>query len=298
MKNPIEYYDKPRKQNNRDKFYFGLRKIHIYVEDSGKKFGYKLLFKKIGMEDFECFDISDGKKGVINHYFKNENEIKSNSEVRYIFLLDKDFDNKCIHHNNKRLEGHSFEELKKHKNFVIWKKYCIENYLSALDLVIKTVEILCRKEIDKKEYEKKYLELYLQVLNLTKFYYFSSYFDLNLEYNINRYFNKEDLILKEEEKNKIEEKLFNGFLSKKDTYEEYKNKNYDEVFKKLSKVLDAKYDIHGKEFLKGIIMLNKKFLKKDWQESYSLNMFTTQLINNIDQCKEICEEIRNELKVM
>ena len=137
MKNPIEYYDKPRKQNNRDKFYFGLRKIHIYVEDSGKKFGYKLLFKKIGMEDFECFDISDGKKGVINHYFKNENEIKSNSEVRYIFLLDKDFDNKCIHHNNKRLEGHSFEELKKHKNFVIWKKYCIENYLSALDLVIK-----------------------------------------------------------------------------------------------------------------------------------------------------------------
>ena len=38
MKNPIEYYDKPRKQNNRDKFYFGLRKIHIYIEDSGKKF--------------------------------------------------------------------------------------------------------------------------------------------------------------------------------------------------------------------------------------------------------------------
>lgn len=92
--------------------------------------------------------------------------------------------------------------------------------------------------------------------------------------------------------------MFNGFLSKKDTYEEYKNKNYDEVFKKLSKVLDAKYDIHGKEFLKGIIMLNKNFLKKDWKESYSLNMFTTQLINNIDQCKEICEEIRNELKVM
>ena len=37
---------------------------------------------------------------------------KSNSEVRYIFLLDKDFYNKCIHHNNKRLEIHSFEELK------------------------------------------------------------------------------------------------------------------------------------------------------------------------------------------
>ena len=37
MKNPIEYYDKPRKQNNRDKFYFGLSKNTYICRGQWKK---------------------------------------------------------------------------------------------------------------------------------------------------------------------------------------------------------------------------------------------------------------------
>lgn len=162
MKSPMKYYDEQRKQNNRDKFYYGLRNIYIYVEDRGKKLYYNHLLKKIGIKEFECFDIIGSKKGLINHYFINKNEYQNTSKIKYIFLLDKDFDDKCIQHN-LRLEGHTFEELKAHENFVIWKKYCIENYLVSLDLVMETTEILCCEEINKTEYKKRYLDLYSKV---------------------------------------------------------------------------------------------------------------------------------------
>lgn len=296
MSDPLKYYKIRRKQDNRDKFYVGLRKIYIYVEDEGKKRYYELLCEKIGLKDFECFDITGSKRGVIKHYFNNENEFRNDSEKKYIFLLDKDFDDKCEHFNRKRLEGHTFNELKMHPNFVIWKRYCIENYLTDLDLVIKTVELLCCKEIDKIEYKKNYLKLYYGVFHLTSYYFFNMYFDLNLEYKINRYFDYEKIQLKPDEEVKIKKILSNGFLQNRDNYIECKDKEYENFFCELKGKLNDKYDIHGKEFLEGILKLNKLILK-NWKGAYDLDMVTFQLINNIDKCKELCEEIREELGV-
>lgn len=296
MSDPMKYYNTKRKQNNRDKFYVGLRKIHIYVEDGGKKRYYELLCQKIGLENFECFDITENKKGVIKHYFNNKNEFINDSEKKYIFLLDKDFDDKCEHFNSKRLEGHTFNELRTHPNFVIWKKYCIENYLTDLDLVIKTSELLCCTEINKEDYEKNYLKLYSGVFHLTSYYFFNMYFDLNLEYKINRYFDYKNFKLKLDEEIKIKEILSKGFLQNRDSYIECKDKEYEVFFGELKERLDEKYDIHGKEFLEGILKLNKAILT-NWKEAYTSDMVTLQLINNIDKCKELCAEIRGELGV-
>lgn len=303
MKDPRDYYLKRLKRDKLDIFYEGIRKIFIFVEDEGKKAFYKILLENLGVEDFECFDISNGKKGVIKKYFDNREKYINSSEKRYIFVLDKDYDNKCKHHNLERLVEHTFEELKRNEYFVIWKKYCIENYLINFELIKEVVELIRGKEFNEELYRESYIKLQNLLLKLSKYYYFNSYFNLNLEYNIYSYLAEKEIKLKNEERlieilsegfEKIKESLEEMELGKKEVYSQFKEMNFDETLKKISESFNENEDIHGKEFIKGIGKMNKIL---DLKVQTGLDLFTRLLVNNIIKYPEICDELKIELKI-
>lgn len=303
MKDPIDYYLKRLKRDKLDIFYEGIRKIFIFVEDEGKKAFYKILLENLEVEDFECFDISNGKKGVIKKYFDNREKYINSPEKRYIFVLDKDYDNKCKHHNLERLEDHRFEELKKNEYFVIWRKYCIENYLMNFKLIKEVVELIRGREVNEQLYKESYMKLQDLVLKLSKYYYFNSYFNLNLEYNIYSHLAENKIELKNEEGiietlskgfEKIKECLVEMESEKKEVYSQFKEMNFDETLKKISESFNENEDIHGKEFIKGITNMNKIL---DLKAQTGLDLFTRLLVNNIIKYSEICDELKKELRI-
>ena len=113
-------------------------KINFYVEDKNKANYYESLLSTIYThysDRIRIVDTNRGKKGVIKSYIYNENK---NLKGKTFYILDKDFDDKYpCNHSNFNIDNFSYiyKLLKKNDKFLIWERYCIENYFIDSSLI-------------------------------------------------------------------------------------------------------------------------------------------------------------------
>lgn len=132
--------------------------IVIFVEDKKRGHYYKKLLtglyptwdKKISI-----IDTQKGKTGVLETYHRSS---RYKEEKNKYYILDKDFDDKYPeqhpHFTIKNSYSYLYKHLKKHSNFLIWDRYCIENYFISISLLKDVICSfsacsLCEKDIEK-----------------------------------------------------------------------------------------------------------------------------------------------------
>ena len=148
-------------------------RINFYVEDKNKANYYESLLSTIYThysDRIRIVDTNRGKKGVIKSYIYNENK---NLKGKNFYILDKDFDDKYpCNHPNFKVDNFSYiyKLLKKNDKFLVWERYCIENYFIDSKLITYVLnQLTCIKNINiKYEYNilkdingKKFFELLL-----------------------------------------------------------------------------------------------------------------------------------------
>ena len=113
-------------------------KINFYVEDKNKANYYETLLLTIypkHSDKIRIIDTNRGKENVIKSYIDNE---KKNLKGKNFYILDKDFDDKYPYNHPKfQIKNFSYiyKLLKKNDKFLIWERYCIENYFIDSSLI-------------------------------------------------------------------------------------------------------------------------------------------------------------------
>ena len=113
-------------------------KINFYVEDKNKANYYETLLLTIypkHSDKIRIIDTNRGKENVIKSYINNE---KKNLKGKNFYILDKDFDDKypCNHPKFQTKNfSYIYKLLKKNDKFLIWERYCIENYFIDSSLI-------------------------------------------------------------------------------------------------------------------------------------------------------------------
>ncbi|QQB74095.1 hypothetical protein I6H56_01065 [Fusobacterium canifelinum] len=114
-------------------------KVNFYIEDKNKANYYKTLFSTIYPKcsnKIRIIDTNRGKENVIKSYVDNENK---NLKGRNFYILDKDFDDKYpCNHPNFKIDNffYNYKLLKKNDKFLVWERYCIENYFLNFSLIV------------------------------------------------------------------------------------------------------------------------------------------------------------------
>ena len=144
--------------------------INFYVEDENKKnYCYTLLSNLYQNRKIRIVDTSRGKKGVIKSYIDNE---RKNLKSKNFYILDKDFDDKYpCNHPNFQIDNfyYIYKLLKKNKKFLVWKRYCIENYFIDSSLIAYVLNNLtCIKDI-KSEFKAPIRKIFKYVNLLSRY---------------------------------------------------------------------------------------------------------------------------------
>jgi hypothetical protein len=216
--------------------------INFYVEDENKEnYYYTLLSNLYQNHKIRIVDTSRGKKGVIKSYIDNE---RKNLKSKNFYILDKDFDDKYpCNHPNFQIDNfyYIYKLLKKNKKFLVWKRYCIENYFIDSSLIAYVLNNLtCIKDI-KSEFKAPIRKIFKYVNLLSRYQLKNQLADSTNKLNYNNFIDFKTTnidILKLVKELRI--------ISKK-----YAN----------SKILNVKYDyniirdINGKRFFELLISL-------------------------------------------
>jgi hypothetical protein len=149
-------------------------KINFYVEDKNKANYYESLLSTIYThysDRIRIVDTNRGKKGVIKSYIYNENK---NLKGKNFYILDKDFDDKypCNHSNfNINNFSYIYKLLKKNDKFLVWERYCIENYFIDSKLITYVLnQLTCIKNINIKFKFKTPIKKIFKYVNLLSKY--------------------------------------------------------------------------------------------------------------------------------
>lgn len=144
--------------------------VNFYVEDENKANYYDTLLSGLYQNyRIRIVDTNRGKKAVIKSYIDNE---KKNLKNKNFYILDKDFDDKYpCNHPNFEINNfyYIYKLLKKNKKFLVWKRYCIENYFIDSSLIAYVLNHLtCIKDI-KSEFKASIRKIFKYVNLLSKY---------------------------------------------------------------------------------------------------------------------------------
>lgn len=137
---------------------FLSHKILVFVEDKNRGYYYTRLLKELYPKfdkKISIVDVQKGKTGVLETYHRST---RYKEEKNHYYILDKDFDDKYPenhpHFNIKNKYSYLYKHLKQHSNFLIWNRYCIENYFISVFLLKDVICsfsacYVCEKDIEK-----------------------------------------------------------------------------------------------------------------------------------------------------
>lgn len=288
--------------NNADMFYRGMKKYFLYFEDNGKEYFYKYLLWRLFPEEKENIYIdttSTGKSDLTKKYFDNQEKYANTSDKRFIFILDKDFDDKRFFLSCKSLSGRTFEEVKKHKNFLILNHYSIENYfLKKKEIIAEACFIAFG--IDKNFLIDNFDKIKNLFIEVSKLMYIPNIIDLEKRSGAARFIDYSTISLKNDEIIKVEKEYEENFNKRKDSiFKEKKcNKefNYCAVKEIFLNLFDNEKDIIGKELMIAIMQIVKVACTgNQFNKDAFLRLLSSKAL---DQKDEALKELKEEFSVI
>lgn len=287
---------------NADMFYRGMKKYFLYFEDNGKECFYKNLLWELFPEEKENIYVdttSTGKSDLTKKYFDNQEKYANTSDKRFIFILDKDFDDKRFFSSCKSLSGKTFEEIKIHKNFLILNHYSIENYF------LKNKEIIADAcfvafGIDKQFLIDNFDKIKNLFIEISKLMYIPNVIDLEKRGGVGRVINFSNISLINDEVIKVEKEYEENFNKRKDfIFKDKKCKkefNYSEVKDIILTLFDSEKDIIGKELMMSIMQIAKAVCKgTQFNKDAFLRLLSSKALEQKD---EVLTELKEEFSVI
>ncbi|WP_338965758.1 hypothetical protein KSU13_06105 [Fusobacterium nucleatum] len=256
--------------------FYSNRRI-IIVEDSTKTNFYKTLIIELFSDLKDKIVILNGesKKNIISNYNKNLKIFDKNKNI--FFILDKDFDDKYIPQHEIFSMGnyyYLYNGLIRNFNFIIWRKYCVENYFLNLEVVYKILKnCTCDNIIDKDEIKK--IKNY--ILFLSKYQLLNQLESIGKRIDIGKFINPLTL--------EIDILGLKSFLR-----EIRKNKNN---LIEVNNRFDNQNDINGKWFFSILILC----YSQRWQIKLDKKTFFNQLFRiSLEEKTEEVKEMKEQLK--
>lgn len=145
---------------------FLSHKIVVFVEDENRGYYYIRLLKELYPtfdKKISIVDTQKGKTGVLETYHRST---KYEEKKNHYYILDKDFDDKYPeghpHFNIQNRYSYLYKNLKQHSNFLIWNRYCIENYFISVSLLKNVICSFSAYDVCEKDIEKilKYINFF------------------------------------------------------------------------------------------------------------------------------------------
>lgn len=284
--------------NNTDMLYRGMKNYFLYFEDNGKQGFYKVLIERLFPNEKIYIDTnSNGKSDLIKRYFENEEKYKNTNNKKFIFILDKDFDDKRYFLSCKNLLGKTFEEIKNHINFLIFTHYSIENYFLKDEATITEACFIAYGIAEKSitDVFQKTKELFVKI---SKIIYIQNVIDLEKNNGVDRFIDYSTICLKNDEIKKVEKEYEENFNKRKKTIFCKKKCNkdfsYSEVKNIILTLFDNQKDIIGKEFIMTILKVLKiKYKKKQVNKDLFFRSLLMLSIKN-----EVLDELKQELSII
>lgn len=169
-------------RKNEGIFYDSITDYIIHVEDKGQGAMYEELFEKIFDKNtkYEVLDGFSGKNEVLEEALRD----KKNRNSKYIYLLDKDFDDKKPNEKLKKLKGYSYNELKKNPEIKYLKRYSIENYLMNLEGIKGYLKLNGIKNSEMLDLENVIEEIKVICIEISKMFLYNNYYGIRNEQKI------------------------------------------------------------------------------------------------------------------
>ena len=182
MIDPMNGFTKDFDRKNEGIFYDSITDYIIHVEDEGQGAMYEELFEKIFDKNtkYEVLDGFSGKNEVLEEALRD----KKNRNSKYIYLLDKDFDDKKPNEKLKKLKGYSYNELKKNPEIKYLKRYSIENYLMNLEGIKGYLKLNGIKNSEMLDLENVIEEIKVICIEISKMFLYNNYYGIRNEQKI------------------------------------------------------------------------------------------------------------------
>lgn len=285
-----------------DIFYRGMRKYFLYFEDNGKESFYKNLLWELFPEEKENIYVdttSTGKSDLTKKYFDNREKYVNTFNKKFIFVLDKDFDDKRFFMKCKNLLGKTFEEVKNHENFLILSHYSIENYFLKKKEIIAAACFMAFG-IDKQFIIDNFDKIKKLFIKISRLIYIHNVIDLNKKSGAGRFIDLSTISLKNDEVIKVEKWYEENFNKRKDFIFREKSCNKDFNYSKVKDIVlnlfDNERDIIGKELMLTIMQIAKvKYQVKEFNKDAFLRILS---IKALEQKDEALEELKEEFSVI
>lgn len=301
--NPIEALQNANATNNNiDMLYRGMKKYFLYFEDNGKEAFYKKLIVELFPEEKGNVYIdttSTGKSDLTKKYFNNQEKYTNTSDQKFIFILDKDFDDKRLFLECKNLFKKTFGEIKTHNNFLVLNYYSIENYF------LKNKEIIAEAcfvafGIDEQFLLDHFEKIQNLLIEVSKIIYISNVIDLENKGGVARFIDYLNICLKDQEIINVEKEYKKNFEERKNIIFKdkkcKKNFSYDNVKKIVLELFDNEKDIIGKELMLSILKIIK--IKYDCRE-VNKDLFFRELLTKTLPLKDVAlKELKEELSII